>query len=171
MLPLTSCSLGWITWGAQWGFVETKAGGKKGTRWHFLQKDEQPPCWLQLCFPAAALVLWLKCPSVPGAEFGLGSVPGSWARWAGVEHGLGTGSRKGFYAALDECCPAAFVFMNLLCLCSLFVSDLSRKDFFCLKSDVFCSIGFKNNRKKQIIHLLMAAWFEFVHFALCIPHL
>lgn len=102
----------------------------------------------------------------PGLSLGSGLCLG-----AGVEHGLGTGSRKGFYAALDECCPAAFVFMNLLCLCSLFVSDLSRKDFFCLKSDVFCSIGFKNNRKKQIIHLLMAAWFEFVHFALCIPHL
>lgn len=102
----------------------------------------------------------------PGLSLGSGLCLG-----AGVEHGLGTGSRKGFYVALDECCPAVFVFMNLLCLCSLFVSDLSRKDFFCLKSDVFCSIGFKNNRKKQIIHLLMAAWFEFVHFALCIPHL
>lgn len=66
---------------------------------------------------------------------------------AGVEHSLGMGSRKGFYAALGECCPAVFVFVDLLCLCSHFVSDLSRKDFCCLKSIVFCSIHLKTTEK------------------------
>lgn len=91
----------------------------------------------------------------PGLRFDLGLRVGAGSRGAGAEHGgagaehgLGTGSREGFYAALGECCPAAFTFMDLLCLCSYFVSDLSRKDFFCLKSDVFCSVHFKSKQKK-----------------------